>query len=126
MCTGTVSPCWRALPSCRLGQFINVPPVENVVYHEEIGTGVARLGLAIALASVGFAALEAIRGFPNEALGLLIGIVGGVAGLTLWGVSRNSGIRVTADYLQVGHEKFRRSDLDPAFGVLRDWLPATG
>lgn len=91
--------------------------MEDVVYHDEFGSGMARAGLFVAAASLVFAALEIIRGFPNEALGLLIGILGTIVGLTIWGVSRYSGVRVTSEYLKVGRERLTRDDLDQSFGA---------
>ena len=89
----------------------------GVVHHEEFGKGLSRTGLLITSASLTFAAVEGVRGFPNDALGLLIGLLGPIVGLTLWAVSRYSRIRVTEDALHVGGEMLRRSDLDSTFGV---------
>ena len=92
-------------------------PMEETVYHDEFGSGVARGGLVVTGASLLFAASEAIRGFPNEALGLLVGVLGTIVGLTIWSVNRHSGVRVTSGYLQVGREKLSRDDLDRSFGA---------
>jgi len=91
--------------------------MEEVIYHDEFGSGMGRAGLFVTVASLVFAATEIIRGFPNQALGLLIGILGTIVGLTIWGVSLYSGVRVTSEYLQVGREKLRRGDLDQSFGA---------
>ena len=91
--------------------------MDRVVLHDEFGEGLRRSGLLIAGASLSFAAIEGVRGFPNDALGLIIGILGSIVGLSLWGVSRYSRVRLTEDHLQVGREKLRRSDLDTIFGV---------
>ena len=93
--------------------------MDNAVLHDEFGSGISRAGLVLTGASLAFAGIEAILGFPNDALGLIVGLLGSIVGLTLWGVSRYSGVRLTGDYLQVGGEKLRRGELDTAFGVRR-------
>jgi hypothetical protein len=92
------------------------PGMAGVVHDEEFGKNLSWTGLLITSASLAFAAVEGVRGFPN-ALTLLIGLLGPIVGLTLWAVSRYSGIRVTEDALHIGGETLRRSDLDSTFGV---------
>ena len=91
--------------------------MDDQILHDELGSGRGRTGLGVAAGSLLFAAVEAVLGFPNNALGLLIGVVGSIVGLTVWGVSRYSRVRLTQDHLQVGRERLRRSNLDTSFGV---------
>ena len=91
--------------------------MDNVVLHNELGSGLGRAGLIVTVASLAFAVIDGVRGFPNDGLGLIVGIVGSIVGLTMWSVSRYSRVRVTQDYLQIGGERLLRHDLDAAFGV---------
>ena len=91
--------------------------MDDDLLYDEFGTGLARFGALLAVTSLGYALFEGLRGFPNDALGLIVGIIGPIAGLTLWSVSRYSRIRLTRDALHIGRDTLRPGDLDPAFGV---------
>ncbi len=85
--------------------------------HEEFGSKLGGAGLIIALSSLIYAVVEGLLGFPNDALGILVGIVGVTAGLTMWSVNRYSRVVLTSEYLRVGNEKLSRRDVDSLFGV---------
>lgn len=91
--------------------------MESIVYRNEFGLHLRRAGLGLIAGSLAFVAIEAIRGFPNDALGLLVGTLGTIVGLTIWSVHRYSRVLVTPDYLQIGRDRLYRGDLDQTFGV---------
>jgi len=90
--------------------------MDEVIY-EEFGPALAWSARILIASSLAFAVIEGVQGFPNDALGLLVGILGPIAGITIWGVYRHSRVRLTTTTLIVGREAVLLADLDALFGV---------
>ncbi len=87
------------------------------VLHEEFGPLLAWSARILIVGSLAFAVFEGVQGFPNDALGLLVGILGPIIGLTVWGMHRHSMILLTTAVLEVGRERLELSALDAFYGV---------
>lgn len=90
--------------------------MDEVIY-EEFGPVLAWSAGILIVGSLAFAVLEGVQGFPNDALGVLVGILGPIIGVTIWGVHRHSRVRLTNTTLVVGREPVLLTDLDAQFGV---------
>lgn len=90
--------------------------MDDAIY-EEFGPLLAWSSRVLIAGSLLFAVIEAVQGFPNDALGLLVGIFGPIVGVTIWSVHRHSRIVMTNTALVIGRERLDLAELDSFYGV---------
>lgn len=90
--------------------------MDDAIY-DEFGPALAWSARILITGSLVFAVVEAALGFPNDALGLLVGVAGSIIGVAGLSVHRHSRVRLTRSTLVIGREAVRFTDLDTAFGV---------